>query len=586
MKKLLVLLFLCTGHLCQAQVFTSPWSFHSGWGNDDRIFSTTFDKDGNIYSTGEFQGIVDFDPGPGTYNLSTPPGFLQQDAFVQKLDSAGNLLWVKQFGAPIDSRQLVNHIEVDDSNNVYLLGAYFHQIQFSPNDTVWGNISLQFPRSFLVKLDSQGNVRWGMAWNSPLAADRIYLYDMTIDSIGNMFLFGFFGGTIDFDPTSNSVISRSSLGGSDDPVALRVSSSGSVKKVRVFNTTNNGYGRYLGTDKKGNIFLSGRYTGSFDFDNGPGTDIRTSYTDGENFITRVDTALDYVWVITSTIFPFRLDANELGEVFTYGAFGGTRDFDPGPGVSNLTSQGSSDIYFSKFDLGGNFQWAKNFGGLSPEGASEVVVTKSQILLMGTFKDSIDLSTGPGKIWARSNGGQDAFVLLLDSLGNYRGHASFGGTGDDEIWSGAFSEKDNVVIGGQFYNTMDIDPTLGVQNVTSAGAKDMFLVKMALCKKDHLSYADTTCGSYTLPSGSRTFTQSGTYIDTLASISGCDSILTIQATILPAINPTLTLEDYGFHCRATGSNLTYQWINCQTGLVIQNATDSIYLPVYNGQFAVR
>jgi hypothetical protein len=206
--------------------------------------------------------------------------------------------------------------------------------------------------------------------------------------------------------------------------------------------------------------------------------------------------------------------------------------------------------------------------------------------MGTFNDSIDLSTGPGKIWARSNGGQDAFVLLLDSLGNYRGHASFGGTGDDEIWSGAFSEKDNVVIGGQFYNTMDIDPTLGVQNVTSAGAKDMFLVKMALCKKDHLSYADTTCGSYTLPSGSRTFTQSGTYIDTLASISGCDSILTIQATILPAINPTLTLEDYGFHCRATGSNLTYQWINCQTGLVIQNATDSIYLPVYNGQFAVR
>ena len=57
--------------------------------------SVAVDSSGNIYTTGTFQGTVDFDPGAGTTNLTSIGGY---DVFVSKLDSSGNLVWAKSFG--------------------------------------------------------------------------------------------------------------------------------------------------------------------------------------------------------------------------------------------------------------------------------------------------------------------------------------------------------------------------------------------------------------------------------------------------------------------------------------------------------
>ncbi|MEN7548786.1 SBBP repeat-containing protein [Rapidithrix thailandica] len=51
-----------------------------------------------------------------------------------------------------------------------------------------------------------------------------------------------------------------------------------------------------------------------------------------------------------------------GNVYTTGYFYGTVDFDPGTGIHNLNAMGYSDIFIQKLDREGNFVWAKSMGG--------------------------------------------------------------------------------------------------------------------------------------------------------------------------------------------------------------------------------
>ncbi|MCC6383869.1 MAG: hypothetical protein LC117_06740 [Bacteroidia bacterium] len=54
----------------------------------------------------------------------------------------------------------------------------------------------------------------------------------------------------------------------------------------------------------------------------------------------------------------------LGNVYVTGYFSGTIDFDPGASIYNLTSAGSVDVFISKLNTSGNFVWAEQLGGPS------------------------------------------------------------------------------------------------------------------------------------------------------------------------------------------------------------------------------
>ena len=64
---------------------------------------------------------------------------------------------------------------------------------------------------------------------------------------------------------------------------------------------------------------------------------------------------------TGVDFGQAIAVDNFGNVYSTGEFMNTADFDPGPGVFNLTSAGSWDIYVSKLDSSGIFQWAKRIG---------------------------------------------------------------------------------------------------------------------------------------------------------------------------------------------------------------------------------
>ena len=121
---ILFFLLLCNISLSQVNL---DWVKSFGDGGVDIGNSITVDGSGNVYTTGTFEGTVDFDPGAGTYNLSSNGS---RDIFVQKMDASGNLLWAKSFGGTgIDSG---NSITIDGSGNVYTTGQFQNTVDFDP----------------------------------------------------------------------------------------------------------------------------------------------------------------------------------------------------------------------------------------------------------------------------------------------------------------------------------------------------------------------------------------------------------------------------------------------------------------------
>ncbi|MFW6222472.1 MAG: hypothetical protein ACOC3T_02545 [Bacteroidota bacterium] len=53
-----------------------------------------------------------------------------------------------------------------------------------------------------------------------------------------------------------------------------------------------------------------------------------------------------------------------GNVYAISSFHGTYDFDPGPGVAELTCDGDACGYIVKYNNAGDFQWVKIIGGTS------------------------------------------------------------------------------------------------------------------------------------------------------------------------------------------------------------------------------
>ena len=86
---------------------------------------------------------------------------------------------------------------------------------------------------------------------------------------------------------------------------------------------------------------------------------------------------------------------------------------------NLTSNGNADAFIQKIDLDGNAIWAKNIGGtLYDQGTSITFDDFGNVYATGYFASVSDFDPGAELAELTSYGGNDTYVLMLDSLGDY------------------------------------------------------------------------------------------------------------------------------------------------------------------------
>jgi hypothetical protein len=164
-----------------------------------------------------------------------------------------------------------------------------------------------------------------------------------------------------------------------------------------------------------------------------------------------------------------------GAVYIGGYYGLTVDFDPGPGTDNRTSGGGSDVFLSKYDSGGNYQWARTFGGTGYDAILGVEPDPSNgtVFISGYFSQTVDFDPGAGLENHTSNGSYDGFLGAFDKDGIHQWTRTYGGASYELPWPFARTNTGDLVVGGYFSGSADFDPGANTDFHSSNGSDDAF-----------------------------------------------------------------------------------------------------------------
>ncbi|MDP1801225.1 MAG: SBBP repeat-containing protein [Bacteroidota bacterium] len=473
MKKILLLttsLFYFTFLNAQVPAFHSVKQM--GGSGSERGQFITLDASGNVYTTGSFQGIVDFDPGAGTVNLSSNGG---DDIFISKMDASGNLLWAKSMGDTLN--EYGYSIAVDASGNVYTTGHFSGTVDFDGGAGTTTLSSNGNEDIFVTKYDAAGTFVWAKNMGG---ATSDFGRALTVDATGNVYVTGFFDGTSDFDP--NAGTSNLTSTGLYDIFIAKLDATGNFVWAKNIGSTTFDVGNSIVIDASGNVYTTGYFGGTADFDPGAGTANLTSTGANDIFILKLDGAGNFVWAKnmggTSNDIGFSIAVDPSGDIYSTGTFGGNADLDPGAASFSLTSNGSNDVYISKLSAAGNFIWAKGFGSTTADYVYGITTDPSgNVYTTGYFQGTVDFDPGVGTNSITSTGNYDIFISKLNGGGNYTWAINLGGTARDYAYSLAVDPSGNVYTTGWFEGTADFDPGSATVNLTSAGAFDIFILKI-------------------------------------------------------------------------------------------------------------
>ena len=241
----------------------------------------------------------------------------------------------------------------------------------------------------------------------------------------------------------------------------------------------------IAVDNTGNVYSTGAFSGTADFDPGPGVFNLTSAGLDDIFISKLDTSGNLVWAKriggVGSDLGFSIAITPTGEVVLTGWFSSTADFDPGAAVVNITSAGDNDVFIAKFDTVGNYVWAKKIGSNNTDrGTSIATNLAGEIFLTGYFYNTVDFDPGTGVVNIASAGSSDVFVLKLSSSGNYIWAKTMGGTSNEAAYSIAINTFGEVFTTGEFHGpeACDFDPGIGVYSLSATNNEaDIFILKL-------------------------------------------------------------------------------------------------------------
>jgi len=366
------------------------WSLTwGGTGASDltRAHSVKVDQLGNIFVSGvATTGTIPLGPG---LSIDLPDGPIN---YLMKVDPSGQIEWAQGWAGLGWSDYRVNSLALDSWGNAYVTGA----------SQAW--------LAFLKAFDSDGNLLWEVTWNA--AANAV-----TVDGAGDIYVAGDYTGAVDLDPGAGDdehvSASLDAYVSKFDPTGafLWARTWGGASA----NTSRRSFD--VAADYTGNVFVAGSFADTFDFDSGPGVFERTSNGALDAFVTKFDANGEFLgactWGGPSVDGAFGIAVDSSGNVYTTGRYSGPADFNPGPDVFRVEGDGT---FLSKLSGDGAFVWARAWNSLV--GTFVAAYDLDSVYVAGLFLGTADFNPTLEPAELTSNGGSDAYLTKFSPDGDW------------------------------------------------------------------------------------------------------------------------------------------------------------------------
>jgi hypothetical protein len=532
MKRVLLVCFIlslfCINATAQGFIWAQGIVSSTSSGNPTVSVVTT-DNNNNGYFVGTFSGTADLDPGPGVQNLTATGDF---DMYILKKDATGNFLWVKQIGGLTNTALCVGKgIGLDDIGNIYIGGIFKEDFDFDPGPSVQQLSAYGGIHSFVLKLDTSGNFIWVKDLGSQTSVASMSMQSMKINRMANIFFTCVFGSTppvnIDVDPgpgVYNILCSTDA-----DVLIEKLDSAGNFVWAKRVSGPDTQSPWNLTLDTLSNVYISGHFKATADFDPGAGVANLTSASGYDAFIAKYDSAGNYLWAGQISGdgdgVGYGIATDTFGGVVVTGYYAaGTTDFDPGITTHSITTT-SRDMFVLKLRSDGSFGWVKSVHpGGNDVGIAIATDGLGNVYTTGEFFTSADFDPGPGEYWLYDG----VYVQKLDSAGDFVWARVFDGEFPTAI---TLDQANDIYVVGRYSSSGDFDP--GPDVFTLPGGDAGFIEKL--------------CGTSLTITASDSTPCAGDNVQLSATvISGATYTWTKNDTVIAGNSNTITISEPGVY----------------------------------------
>lgn len=350
---------------------------------------------------------------------------------------------------------------VDQDGNIYTTGYYQNTGDFGNGVTLTSFGNYDF---YLAKYDKYGNAIWASGGGGTLT-DRGQSVVLAPD--GNILVTGHLFGTATF---SDSTLTSA---GNLDMFTAKYDTAGNLLWIKQgFSTSQlSSYG--IAVDTAGNSAVACYFGSSTVLTATFGDITLTSYGNRDAAVVKYNPDGTALWAKNMGGVNSGEESNDIcidpqNNIYVTGMFNTEATF----GSTNLTSFGGTDIFVTKLDADGNFQWAINGGGGLLDEAQGITYSNGFVYVTGYFDSAATFGSFNLQTNSLTNGDQDFFLLKIDPNGTVVEAVSFGGIGDDNGEDVVADADGNLYLIGEFEDVV----VLGGVQITSVGGDDLVMLK--------------------------------------------------------------------------------------------------------------